>query len=69
MYFAHNFGQEQLEQIFNSLSNPSHFKSKFQTAIGNDGTQKFLWWFMNLSRDNQLIVVEWVDKNYMGVHF
>lgn len=67
LYFAHNFNTFQLEEIFNALSNYNHFKSKFETARGNNGTERFLWWFMNLSTDNQLIVTNWVEINYKNL--
>jgi len=67
LYFAHNFSSIQLEQIFNLFGNYSHFKSKFEGARGNNGTEKFIWWFMNLSTDNQLIVVNWVETNYKNL--
>lgn len=66
MYFAHNFSMVQMETIFVVLGNPSHFKSKFEIANGNNGTTKFFNWFMNLSNDNMLIVVEWIEDNYNG---
>lgn len=69
MYFAHNFSQVQMEQIFNVLPMPNHFRNKFETATGNNGTTKFFNWFMNLSTDNQLILVEWIDNNYNGISF
>ena len=67
LYFAHNFSMVKLEQIFALFSNTEHFKSKFFTAKGNNGTDKFIWWFMNLSTDNQLIVVNWVENNYKNL--
>lgn len=67
MYFAHNFSASQMEAIFNEFSNSQHFKSKFENARGNDGTQKFIWWFMNLSTDNMLIVTTWIENNYKNL--
>ena len=67
LYFAHNFYAVQLDKIFNALDNYNHFKSKFETARGNNGTDKFISWFMNLSLDNQLIVTNWVETNYKNL--
>lgn len=69
MYFANNFGQEQLNKIFNALGNASHFKSKFENAKGTNGTEKFLHWFMLLSHDNMIIVLTWIEENYKGMSF
>lgn len=67
MYFAHNFKNTQLELIFNDLGNYSHFKSKFDTATGSNGSEKFLKWFMMLSVDNMLIVTTWIENNYKNL--
>jgi len=67
MYFAHNFSMVQMEEIFNALPIPSHFKSKFETATGKNGTEKFFNWFMMLSIDNMLIVTEWIESNYKNL--
>lgn len=67
MYFAHNFSMMQMNQIFSSLDNPTHFESKFRNAKGNNGTERFFWWFMNLSLDNQLLVVNWIETNYKNL--
>jgi len=64
MYFAHNFSLNQMQLIFNALGNPTHFKAKWNTANGNNGTEKFFNWFMMLSIDNMLIVTEWIESNY-----
>ena len=64
MYFANNFDYVQLETIFVVLGNAEHFKSKFNQAKGNNGTEKFLNWFMQLSHDNMETVVNWVSENY-----
>lgn len=67
IYFAYNFNFSQLRQIFILLGNAEHFKSSWENSPGNDGTQKFLSWFLGLSRNNQMTVVEYVEKNYKGV--
>lgn len=67
MYFAHNFSMVQMNRIFSSLDNPTHFESKFRTAKGNNGTEKFLNWFMMLSINNMLIVVNWIESNYKNL--
>ena len=67
MYFAHNFDCFQMEQIFNQFSNSQHFKSKFETARGNNGTDRFINWFMMLSTDNMLIVTNWIETNYKNL--
>lgn len=67
LYFAHNFSTLQLDKIFLMLGSPSHFKSKFLGARGNDGAQKFLNWFMMLSLDDMLLVVNWVESNYKNL--
>lgn len=64
MYFAHNFNSTQLDAIFNSLENVNHFKAKYNSAKGTNGTEKFLNWFMMLSIDNMLIVTSWIETNY-----
>lgn len=68
MYFAHNFSQEQLKEVFNVTSVPSHLESKFNTCKGTNGSEKFLSWFMLLSRDNQEAVVSYIDDNYKGMY-
>jgi hypothetical protein len=67
MYFAHNFNSTQLDSIINELGNVNHFRSKFDNARGNNGTERFFWWFMNLSVDNMLIVTNWIENNYKNL--
>ena len=67
MYFAHNFDSTQLDAIMFTLGNTNHFKSKFDSAKGTNGTEKFLNWFMMLSKDNMLIVLGWIEANYKNL--
>lgn len=64
MYFAHNYNGTQLQSIINALGNVQHFTSKYNSAKGTNGTEKFLNWFMMLSIDNMLIVTNWIETNY-----
>lgn len=73
MYFANNFNDDQLEEVFKATSAPEHLKSKFNNYCREiptryrNGTDVFLNWFMQLSRDNQQAVVEYINTNYTGV--
>lgn len=70
MYFANNFSQEQLKGCFNVTNAPEHLKSKFNALSDKhqqNGTKMFLDWFMLLSRDNQVQVVDYINANYKGI--
>ena len=67
MYFAHNYNTLQLDLIFKELGNYNHFKSKFIGAKGTSETEKFFNWFMMLSIDNMLLVVQWVELHYKNL--
>ena len=64
MYFAYNFGLQHLDQIFNRLGNAEHFRAKFEGARGNNGTEMFFNWFMELSDDNKEIVTDYINQKY-----
>lgn len=64
MYFLHNFNPNHLDDLFKYLGNKQHFADKFSSSFGNSGTQKLISLFMNLSTDNKLKFIDWVNENY-----
>lgn len=66
MFFAYNqVSSKKIEQIANEcLYMTEHFVSKFNNAKGDNGTQKFLNWFMQLDNENKKAVVNWIETNY-----
>lgn len=68
IYFANNFTHEQLVKAIETTSAPDHLFQKLKAmdeklGIGN-GTTAFFKWFMELSLDNQKVIVNWVNQNY-----
>lgn len=68
MYFIHNFPYNFIEKVWGEDSNLcNHLESKWRGLItsGDDyGYIYFLKFFMDLSKDNKTILLEWVEKNY-----
>ena len=66
MFFANNFGQTQLDAMFNVTSAPQHLKDKFQMLAQRNGggTQGFFAWFMELSQGNKDAVCNYINENY-----
>lgn len=72
MYFANNFSFKLLEGCFNVCDMPDHCRQKFMSVNEHkeirNGTDAFFVWFMELSRNNQLAVIKFIDENYWGVN-
>ncbi len=66
MFFANNFGQTQLNAMFNVTSAPQHLKEKFQdlSQRNGGGTEGFFAWFMELSQNNKDVVCEYITNHY-----
>lgn len=64
MYFANNFSQSLLYDMFETTSAPKHLKSKFMNRQVGNGTDKFFWWFMELDNNNKLAVCNFIDNHY-----
>ena len=66
VYFTANFQYDFIEQVWtNGLS--SHLRTKFSALSGSKGyisPGDFIHFFMNLSRDNQILLAKWTEKNY-----
>ena len=67
LYFANNFSPKQLNELFKSTNAPKHLESKFYTLAKSqnlNGTDTLLKWVMQLSKDNQTEVFNYVQNNY-----
>ena len=64
MYFANNFSQSQLNEMFNVTSHPEHLKNKFKNIVAPNGTDKFFKWFMMLDGGNKESVIDYIQNNY-----
>lgn len=70
MYFIMNYSQVQLNEMFDCTSAPAHLRNKFQGYIvpGKvNGSEALFKLFYELSRDNQLAIIEYVNTNYTGI--
>lgn len=67
MYFANNFSGDQIHSMCYATAAPEHLKEKYleyvDKHLGN-GTQALFAWFMQLSKDNQIAVCNWITQNY-----
>lgn len=71
MYFFANYSRTELEGYFGATSAPSHLRSKYDAECstnGRRGTQALFTCFYEMSRDNQLAVVAYVNENYKGIN-
>ena len=68
MYFAYNFNRVQLEQLFEYIGLRQHLMNKlsYHSDRKGNGTYGFLETFMELSRGNKLLALEWIENNYKG---
>ena len=63
MYFAHNFPYGFINKVWNG-NMADHLHDKFINSKGDNGTEKFFKWFMNLDEGNKETLIDWIDKNY-----
>ena len=66
MYFLNNYNSKQLESMFQSLTMPEHFKSKFRGFCDKEetGTRALYSLFFELDSTNQKRFVDYVTTNY-----
>lgn len=66
MYFLNNFTPPLLEGLFEALTMPEHFKSKFAGLcnVHESGTQALYRLFFELDSTNQKLMVNYVTANY-----
>ncbi len=65
LYFCYNFNITQLEQLLEYVGMKQHFMDKWKSYGG--GTQGFINLIMNMSRNNQLKAIKWIENNYKGI--
>lgn len=63
LYFTMNFKYNFIEEVW-SGSIASHLRSKFTQLYEKRGN--FMDWFCELDRDNQEILLRWVEENYLA---
>lgn len=67
-YFTANFPHDFIKKAFeHDPLLASHLQIKFSAANQNKGfisTGDFMQWFLNLSRNNQIHLINWIDEKY-----
>lgn len=70
-YFTANFTPNFIREAFaHDQLLASHLQLKFNAMNQNKGfisCGDFMQWFLNLSMDNQLHLINWIDNNYKGM--
>jgi len=69
MYFTNNFRLSDMDKIFYRMGDPNHFRTKWEDARGNNGSEKLRNLFFELSQSNQEIICDYVNENYDGMGF
>ena len=65
IYFTFNFPYDFLKEIFKNEREYLHFKSKFDSYNkSSNSALAVLKLFTEMSEDNQVIFLDWVENNY-----
>jgi hypothetical protein len=64
LFFANNFSIPEMYEAIATLGNDDHFRGKFHGARGNNGTEKFYNFMMELTTGNKERVIHWIEDNY-----
>ena len=65
MYFGHNYPYDFIKKVWSEdLNLAQHLLNKFNSMYENYGTMTIFRWFMDLDKENQEILINWVENNY-----